>query len=208
MSNSKLESGWDLAWPADLPAVKASWDDIDHLTCPGSSWTASPGPNENKPVACVTWYQAYAFCTWDRGFLPSYTERNYASSGGDEQRPWPWGSDPPDANHAQYCVQQFCLDPVPLLDVGSKSPLGDGRFGQADLGGNVWEWVLDSEVGMGTCKDCMYQDPSSQNRLDPGSGIDGHQDGLTNQPVATSSTFFDPVNSRQSSVGFRCARAP
>jgi len=28
-------------------------------------------------------------------------------------------------------------------NVGSKSPKGDGKWGQSDLAGNVWEWTLD-----------------------------------------------------------------
>jgi hypothetical protein len=35
-----------------------------------STWTPSPGNNENLPVNCINWYRAYAFCTWDGGFLP------------------------------------------------------------------------------------------------------------------------------------------
>jgi formylglycine-generating enzyme required for sulfatase activity len=172
------------------------------LACVGSIWTANPGPNENKPVSCVTWYQAYAFCIWDGGFLPSYTERNYAATGGDEQRPYPWGSAPPDLNHAQYCPT-YCDPSPPLLDVGSLSPLGDGRFGQADLGGNVWEWVLDTEVGLDSCKDCEFVDPASAKRLDPGGGIDGKPGDLS-----TAVTYDDDKTYRDPGVGFRCARSP
>src|SRR5262249_38767704 len=159
----------------------------DVLACMGSIWTTNPGPDENKPMACVTWYEVYAFCIWDGGFLPSYTERNYAASGGEEQRPYLWGSDPPDLNHAQYCPV-FCLPHGPLLDVGSLSPLGDGRYGQADLGGNVWEWVLDNDVGLSSCTDCEFVDPTSVKRLDPGGGVDGRP-----SDIATNVTYDDPM---------------
>ena len=42
-----------------------------------------------------------------------------------------------------------------VLDVGTK-PLGDGRFGQSDLAGNVWEPTLDAYVYQypTPCTDC------------------------------------------------------
>jgi formylglycine-generating enzyme required for sulfatase activity len=196
-----LESGWDDAWNSDFPKA-GEWDQVDHLACPNSIWTATPGPNENKPVSCVTWYQAYAFCIWDGGFLPSYTERNYAATGGEQQRPYPWGSDPPDLSHAQYCPV-FCDPYPPLLDVGSLSPLGDGRFGQADLAGNVWEWVLDTEVGTDTCKDCEFVDPAKDTRLDPGGGVDAKPGDLP-----TDVTYDDVRTYREFALGMRCARSP
>jgi formylglycine-generating enzyme required for sulfatase activity len=37
-------------------------------------WTDAPGANENKPMSCVTWYEAMAFCIWDGGYLPTVNE--------------------------------------------------------------------------------------------------------------------------------------
>ena len=44
---------------------------------------------------CVNWFEAYAFCIWDGGFLPSDTEWEYAAAGGSLQREYPWGSTAP-----------------------------------------------------------------------------------------------------------------
>lgn len=42
------------------------------------------------------------------------------------------------------------------LEIGSKSPLGDGRWGHCDLMGNVWEWVLDyAGTFPKPCSDCF-----------------------------------------------------
>ena len=43
-----------------------------------------------------------------------------------------------------------------MTSVGSTSPGGDGVWGQADLGGNAYEWVLDGYAAQlpASCTDC------------------------------------------------------
>jgi formylglycine-generating enzyme len=108
---------------------------------------------------CVPWYTAKAFCAWDGGFLPTEAEWNYAAAGGDEQRAFPW-SVPPESNaidnsRGSYgCQTGVCSSIDNLLVVGSR-PLGDGRWGHADLMGNVWEWTLDWRAPyVNPCVDC------------------------------------------------------
>jgi formylglycine-generating enzyme required for sulfatase activity len=85
-----FETGWDVSYDAYVAPTDA------HLACeppPASNvWTASAGPNENLPIDCVNWFEAYAFCIWDGGFLPSDTEYEFAEVGGNEQRYLPRGS--------------------------------------------------------------------------------------------------------------------
>jgi len=206
MYDSQLETGWDTAWNGFLPRAKNVWDDVDHLSC-GGTWTVNPGSNEKRPIGCVNWYHAYAFCIWDGGFLPSFTERNYAAAGGTEQRPYPWGREPPDGTRAQYCLatgDNMCNVFPPYLEVGSR-PLGDGLFGQADLAGNVWEWILDNDVGQDLCKDCFYLNPAQDSRLNPGAGVNS-QPGT----ALMTSLAYEPdlMTYRAEEVGFRCARSP
>ena len=40
----------------------------------------------------MNWFESYAFCIWDGGFLASEAEWNYAAAGGSEQRYYPWSS--------------------------------------------------------------------------------------------------------------------
>ena len=137
-------SGWDFSrWsgrlPADTPSlISAMKCDSDYQT-----WTDVAGGNESQAQNCLDWYTAFAFCAWDGGRLPTEAEWNYAVSGGSEQRYYPWSRPPTsttiDDSYAVYCGGS-CNS---IQKVGSKSPKGDGRWGQADLAGNLPEWVLD-----------------------------------------------------------------
>ncbi|WP_437631371.1 formylglycine-generating enzyme family protein [Sorangium sp. So ce854] len=144
-------SGWKAAWdthlPANTEALKFSLK-CDHPDAGLWTWTDTPGPNDKRPIGCLTWYEAFAFCVWDGGRLPTEAEWAYAAAGGDEQRQYPWGSGVGDARALYGCRGDGDLGVVctidDLLEVGSKSTDGDGRWGQSDLAGSLREWVLDS----------------------------------------------------------------
>ena len=110
---------------------------------------------------CVTWYEAYAFCIWDGGFLPTAAEWGYAAAGGDEQREYPWGSAPPGTGNAcaiYDCYypsgQGVCSSLANTPPVGTPSS-GAGRWGQLDLVGLTFVWVLDYNASyVSPCVDC------------------------------------------------------
>jgi formylglycine-generating enzyme len=154
-------SGWDSTWNGSLVRNKDVL--VVAVRCDSffQTWTDEAGPNERLPMNCVTWYEAMAFCAWDDGYLPTEAEWNYAAAGGDEQRAYPWSVPPQstmiNSSHAVYdgCLsdEPGCTVSPPVL-VGSK-PAGDGRWGQLDLAGNVFEWVLDSDASYhNPCADC------------------------------------------------------
>lgn len=103
--------------------------------------------------------------------------------------------------------------------VGSR-PLGDGRWGHADLAGNRWEWALDSanvlSVSWGTCAagtpcteypiadciDCGYFQETF-NRIDRGGS---NTDATKNirASLRSDASYLSPAND----IGMRCARVP
>ncbi|MFC1642724.1 formylglycine-generating enzyme family protein, partial [Myxococcota bacterium] len=129
-------SGWDPEWNTQLPYAQE--DLIIQLTSSKScTWTSEVGRNEQLPITCVPWYEAFAFCAWDQGRLPTETEWEYAATGGSENRLFPWGAELATASHANYGEGDRAITAVGSL------PRGNGRWGHSDLGGNMAEWVLD-----------------------------------------------------------------
>jgi len=63
-------SGWSSAWNANLAADADALKTAQKCFAAYQSWTDAPGSNESKPVNCLNWYTAFAFCAWDGGRLP------------------------------------------------------------------------------------------------------------------------------------------
>ncbi len=138
-------TGWKAQWKNNMPATReelASALHCDPIIPGGDSyltWTDEPGSNERLPISCLTWYEAFAFCVWDGGRLPTAAEWNYVAVGGDEQRAYPWGDSPtPDAEHAVT----LATPNGQYVEVGSV-PAGATRWGQLDFSGSRHEFALD-----------------------------------------------------------------
>jgi formylglycine-generating enzyme required for sulfatase activity len=61
-------------------------------------------------------WEAYAFCIFDGGFLPTETEWEYAAAGGSEQRDYPWGWTLPGASE-QYAIYDNYFSGGALSDI-------------------------------------------------------------------------------------------
>lgn len=188
--------GWDTAWVVAMPSSKAALETA-LLACAGATYMTSTGTNDDRPVNCVTWYLAQAFCIWDGGRLPTEAEWNLAAAGGDEQRVYPWSSPPSsttiDATRATYNTSA----PAP---VGSR-PAGAGRWGQVDLGGNVAEWLLDwsrSPYATSACTDCQNT-TAATSRVVRG----GHYGSSSGAVVTSVRSSTDPAMAT-ANTGFRC----
>jgi sulfatase modifying factor 1 len=202
--NNASDPGWDIAWNATMPASAS--DLTAGVKCnPGyHTWTDSPGTNESLPINCIDWPEAYAFCIWDGGRLPTEAEWNYAATAGSEQRRYPWGAAAPDCSFANFANGDFCVLPGTgsTNRVGSESIIGDGKWGQSDLVGNVWEWVQDVYVSSypHPCNNCSNTAPGP-NRVARG-GCYGDNASF----LLTSFRYSAPASNRDDVAGARCAR--
>lgn len=147
-------SGWQSAWQSALPVDQAAL--LTSIQC-GASATWAPTPNgsstEQRPMNCVSWYVAFAFCIWDGGRLPTEAEWEYVAAGGAANQLFPWGSTTPDSTLANYINNPPESRGSTLL-VGS-FPNGRSRWGQYDLAGSMEEWALDY------ADDVWYENPNA-----------------------------------------------
>ncbi|WP_437618753.1 formylglycine-generating enzyme family protein [Sorangium sp. So ce1151] len=209
------ESGWHPDWDWYLPADRAALETA--LSGSGNSmWRIAPGEdehaNENKPMNSITWFEAFAFCAWDGGRLPTEAEWNYAAAGGSEQREYPWSVPPSSIQiDTSYAVHDcsglgvgWSCGREDILNVGVKSPRGDGKWGHADLAGGLWEWNMDwyAPYDTGPCTDCarIY------------GGLDRVRRGGSWRDIASnlhsSERSNDPPQLRNDHIGARCVRTP
>jgi formylglycine-generating enzyme len=192
-------SGWNQEWNTKLPTDSSELR--AKLKCiPQQTWTDVVGPHEKLPINCLDWYTAFAFCAWDSGRLPTEAEWNYAASGGAEHRYYPW-SQPASSTTIDDSYAVYCGGTCSLQSVGSKSPKGNGKWGQADLGGNVWEWMLDWDPVRYPvpCRDCAAVSDGKYRAFRSGSNDDL-------APTLRSATRHVYYPEYRGNIGVRCAR--
>jgi formylglycine-generating enzyme required for sulfatase activity len=205
------ESGWSPTDASNIDPTASALQGSNFAT-----WTDTPGVNETKPINFANWYEAYAFCIWDGGFLPSEAEWGYAAAGGADQREFPWGSTPPGTDN-QYAIYGFNY-PVPGGGTGSgdiapvgTATLGAGRWGQLDLAGGIWEFTQDGfdAVYADPCVNCTVPAPGLKPSLRGGAYDFGINDLVTSYRGSdTPYGMFTGTTVRYYDIGFRCARTP
>ncbi|HSO32396.1 MAG TPA: SUMF1/EgtB/PvdO family nonheme iron enzyme [Labilithrix sp.] len=211
-------SGWSNAFNAGLTDNTEAFRDA--VKCDPELYNAysdTPGVNDTLPMNCVTWFEAFAFCAWDGGRLPTEAEWNYAAAGGSEQRVLPSGA----ATIDKAAVSFGCQSGDSIADPGAPRctfkdytavgthQAGKGRWGHADLAGNVWERMLDYFVDpfrLTPCVDCADLETSPVGRGIRGGAINwGEAFQRTTDRTAVNTETPD---TRTNTVGFRCARRP
>jgi formylglycine-generating enzyme required for sulfatase activity len=154
---------------------------------------------EMQPIVGVSWYGANAYCQWAGRQLPTEAQWEFAASGAMGQR-FPWGDEELDCAYARF---SGCGD-LPVA-VGSH-PLGINSFGVYDLAGNVAEWVNDRYAS-----DYYGQSPQA-NPAGPSNGyyrvVRGGSWKTSYISLQTWHRDWAGADTRDSSIGFRCALNP
>jgi formylglycine-generating enzyme required for sulfatase activity len=209
---SSYEPGWVATDDSQVSPTSAN------LGCSAqySTWTAAPGSQETLPINCTTWQEAYAFCIWDGGFLPSESEWQYVWAAGNQELEFPWGSLQPDhtcpGTGCEYAIYGClwpngsgdCTGVTNIAPVGAAS-LGAAAWGQLDMAGNLWEWNVDWYNGsyVDPCVDCAYFNPT------PGGDTRVIRGGyFFNPTVQDDESRGGRPEDRSNEIGFRCARLP
>jgi len=203
----EYEPGWVLGYEANIAPTDSNLIGGTGPNTPPGTWSILASALEERPINRVNVFEAYAFCIWDGGFLPTTGEWKYAAQGGSELRTYPWGPEEPEANFDLAIYGCLFPEPVacPNLAVDSDhiasvgTARGEGLFHQLDLIGNVNEWML----GSSPCSDCV----TTPIGLNVGWPIRG---GAFNDPLLDAQTMNQTFLSqlRAIDIGFRCARVP
>ncbi len=208
-----FEQGWQDAFDPNMTAFLAVNDTK-------STYRASP-PDDRRPVNLVTWAEAYAFCIWDGGFLPTEAEWIYAAANGSAQRQWPYGNSPSAVGNAALAIigHNYPVGNTKAISntVNQIAPVGfpmngDSAFGQSDLTGNLQEYVLDRGDGNSSnfpnapqtdeCTDCTT--------FSGGQVIvrGGNYGDPPSAPITGNTVRGQFLQARADFQGFRCARSP
>ncbi len=80
LPGSGWDSAWNTAWNTELPSDTSGLELYLNCGLDNSTWTTDVGENETAPINCRNRYEAFAFCIWDGGRLPSEVRDSAAST--------------------------------------------------------------------------------------------------------------------------------
>ena len=206
----EFEMGSDDGASDEIPVhdvyLEAFWIDEHEVTydqylefMKRTGYSISPcGGGEDHPVACVSWYDAKAYCEWAGKRLPTEAEWEKAARGGLEGKKFPWGNEDSVREYNAENGAQFSFNRT--APVMSFSP---NEYGLYDVAGNVLEWVSD------WYGNDYYQISPLENPRGPSSGeyrvLRGGSWTSNVNYLRTADRAGDDPGYSYSHIGFRCA---
>lgn len=162
--------------------------------------------NDDRPMNCVNWTTAQAFCVWDGGRLPTEAEWEFMARGTDG-RAFPWGND---FDPTMACWSGGSPTPFEPCEIRGFS---DSPYGAHDVAGNVSEWTADYHQ-LYTHAGC-WGGAARMNPLCTIAGTGRARVLRGGNWWSTAGTGFQlsdrregwPEDSRPYTVGFRCVRS-
>ena len=181
---------------------------------PECIYTADPSKDDDRPVNCLSWQRARAYCTKVGKRLPSEAEYEYAA-GARESRAFPWGGDLPTCEGAVHGGGESCPSVKGPAAAGSaaRDRVAFGSALVVDLAGNLRELVADRfRRGDEPCwGDGVFVDPVCE-RDPPETQVarsvrgGSYRDEGTLLRAALRGFIEDERFAISELVGFRCAR--
>ena len=151
------------------------------------------------PVFYINWNNAAAYCKWAGRSLPSEAQWEKAARGTNGAI-YPWGDDNPNLNLLNSNQYIGATTKVGAYATGA-SP-----YGAFDMAGNVWEWVNDW-YGVN-----YYAESPDKNPAGPSSGETRVMRGgswFDQDPIVRAANRgYQPFDTSQYNLGFRCASQP
>jgi formylglycine-generating enzyme required for sulfatase activity len=182
---------------------------VGHRKLP--DWAPRYAHGDTHPVVGVSWADADTYCRSFDKRLPTEAQWEKAARGGKGWQ-YPWGNDPVDGSHANFCDIHCDSDwrnvnqddgyqytaPVTSYKFGASS------YGIFNLAGNVWEWVKDWYDADYYSKSSDQKNPvNNEQTLDRGRVVRGGSwDSDPSFLRASYRTWRNPE--RLDFVGFRC----
>ncbi len=203
---SSRDFKWRSSWPSEAnePAKGAE-----------CTWLGGGAAgNDDKPINCVDWYTALAFCLSEGKRLPTEAEWEYAASAG-QDRLFPWSAAATENDSIPAgeptCGQALFGTCTPLTASSGSTIWGRTRQGVWNMSGSLAEWVLDGYTSTWTFSNGTndpFADPAgtSSTPLRLARGGSFKSSSAKELRAAARPTAGSSATAQDLTIGFRCAK--